>query len=92
MKGQDEKQYHQNWPEYRTTSSKNKILSIELVWSHSKDAGWEIPKQALQARSEGRQPKGRRRMVWGDNIQLSLKERKCTWQEAVIRVQDCAAW
>jgi hypothetical protein len=50
------------------------------------------PKQALEARSEGRWPKGWRRMVRVDNIQLSLKERKCTWREAVIRAQDREAW
>jgi hypothetical protein len=44
MKGQDEKQYHQNWSEYRNASGKNNILSMEVVWSHSKDAGREIPK------------------------------------------------
>jgi hypothetical protein len=48
MKGQDAKKYHQNWPEYRTASGK-KILSIEVVWSQSKDAGREIPKTATRS-------------------------------------------
>jgi hypothetical protein len=50
------------------------------------------PKEALEARSEGRRPKGRRREVQADNIVSLLKERKCTWQEAVIRAQDRVAW
>jgi hypothetical protein len=49
MKGQDEKQYHQNWPEYRTTSGKNQVLSIEVVWSHTKDAGREIYKTGTRS-------------------------------------------
>jgi hypothetical protein len=49
-------------------------------------------KELELVRSEGRRPKGGRRVIWVDNIQLSLKERKRTWREAVVRAQDRAAW
>jgi hypothetical protein len=50
-----------------------RIKYFQLRWFghiHRMQEG-RYPTQALEARSEGRRPKGRRRVVWVDNIQLS---------------------
>jgi hypothetical protein len=90
--GQDGKQYHQNGPEHRTASGKNKYFQLRWFGHIQRMHEGRHPKHALEARSDGRRPQGRRRVVWADNILPLLKDRKCTWREAVIRAQDRAAW
>uniref|UniRef100_A0A146KQ35 RNA-directed DNA polymerase from mobile element jockey n=1 Tax=Lygus hesperus TaxID=30085 RepID=A0A146KQ35_LYGHE len=50
------------------------------------------PRMALEARSEGSRPRGRRRITWADNIQTSLNQGRCTWRAASKKAQDRKEW
>jgi hypothetical protein len=50
------------------------------------------PKQAFEARPEGRKKTGRPRVKWEENVRRGLQERGVDWRQARKTAMDRSAW
>jgi hypothetical protein len=80
-----------------TQPLQNKIKQAQFRWfGHLNRMDEErLTKQVWEARTEGlekKQPRGRPRRTWNDNIQELLTKKNITWKEPKKLSEDRTAW